>query len=145
MLFHEFINWDDPFYISDNSIVSSGLSWPGVGWAFITSTASNWHPLTWISHMLDASLFGATASAAHMVNLVWYMGCAMLAFFLFLKLEASVPAAFFNGSFFSLHPLHVESVAWAAERKDLLCAFFFLSAMLAYLGFARKPKNPYTI
>jgi tetratricopeptide (TPR) repeat protein len=138
MASHEFINWDDPFYISDNSIVSAGLSWLGVGWAFITNTASNWHPLTWISHMLDSSLFGATATASHMVNLFWYAGCVILVFFLFLKLKASVPAAFFMTAFFALHPLHVESVAWAAERKDLLCAFFFLSATLSYLNYAGK-------
>ncbi|KQC09727.1 MAG: hypothetical protein APR62_13575 [Smithella sp. SDB] len=141
MTSHEFINWDDPFYISDNSIVSSGLSLLGVGWAFITCTASNWHPLTWISHMMDASLFGITATASHMINLFLYVGCTILAFFLFLNLEASAPAAFLMAAFFSLHPLHVESVAWAAERKDLLCAFFFLSATLAYLRFVRKKKK----
>lgn len=141
MASHEFINWDDPFYISDNSIVSAGLNWLGFGWAFITSTASNWHPLTWISHMLDSSLFGATATASHMVNLFWYVGCVVLVFLLFLKLGASVPVAFFMTAFFALHPLHVESVAWAAERKDLLCAFFFLSATLAYLEYVQKTKK----
>lgn len=141
MLSHEFINWDDPFYISDNSLVSAGLSWLGIGWAFITNTASNWHPLTWISHMLDATLFGSSATASHMVNLFWYIGCAILAFFLFLNLGISVTVAFFMAAFFALHPLHVESVAWAAERKDLLCAFFFLSAMLAYLEFVRNRKK----
>jgi tetratricopeptide (TPR) repeat protein len=135
---HQFINWDDPYYVSNNPVVSAGLSLMGVGWAFITGTASNWHPLTWISHMLDSSLFGPNAKAAHMVNLLWYMGCVILAFFLFLRLEASTTAAFFMAAFFGLHPLHVESVAWAAERKDLLCAFFFLATMLTYLSYARR-------
>lgn len=141
MASHEFINWDDPFYVSDNSIVSTGLSWVGVGWALVTNTASNWHPLTWLSHMLDASLFGASAKVVHMVNLFWYAGCVILVFFLFLRLELSVPASFLMTAFFALHPLHVESVAWAAERKDLLCAFFFLSATLAYLDYARDRKK----
>jgi tetratricopeptide (TPR) repeat protein len=138
---HEFINWDDSFYIYNNSVVSDGLSWLGVGWAFITDTAYNWHPLTWISHMLDSSLFGPTPMAAHLVNLLWYIGCVLLAFLLFLYFGASSYAAFFMAAFFGLHPLHVESVAWASERKDLLCAFFFLGATLTYLNYARERKK----
>lgn len=141
MTSHEFINWDDSFYIYNNPIVCAGLSWIGIGWAFITGTASNWHPLTWISHMLDSSLFGPTPQAAHLVNLLWYIGCVLLAFFLFLRLEASPKVAFLMAAFFGLHPLHVESVAWAAERKDLLCAFFFLAATIAYLGYVHQPKR----
>jgi hypothetical protein len=128
MISHEFIIWDDPYYIYNNPMVSEGLSWLGVGWAFITGVTANWHPLTWISHMLDSSLFGPTPAAAHMVNILWYIGCVLLTFFLFLRFEASPQAAFFMAAFFGLHPLHVESVAWASERKDLLCAFFFLAA-----------------
>jgi tetratricopeptide (TPR) repeat protein len=135
---HQFINWDDSYYVSNNPIVSAGLSPNGVVWAFSTGTASNWHPLTWISHMLDSSLFGPTPQAAHLANLAWYLGCVMLAFFLFLRLDAAPATAFFMAAFFGLHPLHVESVAWAAERKDLLCAFFFLAATLAYLSYARR-------
>ncbi|MGB5217336.1 MAG: tetratricopeptide repeat protein [Smithella sp.] len=135
---HQFINWDDPFYIYHNPMVSQGLSWQGLGWAFTTGMTANWHPLTWISHMLDASLFGPTPAAAHLVNLVWYAGCVILIFFLFFRLGASLEAAFFMTAFWGLHPLHVESVAWASERKDLLCAFFFLAATLAYLQYARK-------
>ncbi|MGD0278960.1 MAG: tetratricopeptide repeat protein [Smithella sp.] len=138
---HEFINWDDHIYIYDNPIVSAGLSWLGVGWAFITGTASNWHPLTWISHMLDSSLFGPTPMAVHLVNMLWYTGSVLLAFFLFLRLDASPVAAFFMAAFFGLHPLHVESVAWASERKDLLCAFFFLAATISYLDYVRKSKR----
>jgi protein O-mannosyl-transferase len=137
---HEFINWDDHIYIYNNPMVSAGLSWLGVGWAFIAGTASNWHPLTWMSHMLDSSLFGPTPEAAHLVNIFWYISCVLLAFLLFIRLDASPKAAFFMAAFFGLHPLHVESVAWASERKDLLCAFFFLAATIAYLGYARKPK-----
>jgi protein O-mannosyl-transferase len=135
---HQFINWDDPFYVYHNPMVLQGLSWQGLGWAFTTGMTANWHPLTWISHMLDASLFGPTPAAAHLVNLVWYAGCAILIFFLFLRLGVSWEGAFFMAAFWGLHPLHVESVAWASERKDLLCAFFFLAATLSYLHYARK-------
>jgi hypothetical protein len=72
---HEFINWDDPYYIYNNPLVTTGLSWMGVGWAFITGVTANWHPLTWLSHMLDSSLFGPTPSVTHMVNMIWYIGC----------------------------------------------------------------------
>jgi len=135
---HDFINWDDPYYIYKNHLVTQGLSLIGAGWAFITFSTSNWHPLTWLTHMLDASLFGPAPAAAHLVNAAWYTGCVLLTFFLFLRLGASFGAAFLMSAFFGLHPLHVESVAWASERKDLLCAFFFLSATLTYLHYARK-------
>jgi protein O-mannosyl-transferase len=137
---HEFINWDDPYYIYNNPVVSSGLSRAGIAWAFTTGITANWHPLTWISHMLDVSLFGPTPVAAHMINMLWYIGCVILTFFLFLRLGTSSEAAFFMAAFFGVHPLHVESVAWASERKDLLCAFFFLSSTLLYLGYAREKK-----
>ncbi|MBN1364653.1 MAG: tetratricopeptide repeat protein [Syntrophaceae bacterium] len=135
---HEFIIWDDPYYIYKNPIVSKGLSLLGIGWAFITVVTANWHPITWISHMLDSSLFGPTPLASHMVNILLYSGCVLLSFLLFSELGASIPAAFFMAAFWGLHPLHVESVAWASERKDLLCAFFFLSALLVYLKYTRK-------
>jgi len=135
---HDFINWDDPYYIYKNPLVTQGLSLLGAGWAFITFSTSNWHPLTWLSHMLDASLFGPTPAAAHLVNAAWYTGCVLLTFFLFLRLGASFGAALLMSAFFGLHPLHVESVAWASERKDLLCTFFFLSATMAYLHYARQ-------
>jgi hypothetical protein len=137
---HDFINWDDPYYIYDNPLVSQGLSLLGIGWAFITFSTANWHPLTWISHMLDASLFGPTPLVAHLMNIFWFTGCVLLSFSLFLRLGASLPAAFCMAAFFGLHPLHVESVAWASERKDLLCAFFFLSALLAYLSYSHTKK-----
>lgn len=138
---HDFINWDDPYYIYNNPLVSQGLSLLGIGWAFITFSTANWHPLTWISHMLDASLFGPTPFAAHLMNVLWFMGCVLLSFVLFLRLGASLPAAFLMAAFFGLHPLHVESVAWASERKDLLCAVFFLSSTLAYLKYAQKKDS----
>ena len=91
---HEFINWDDPYYIYNNPMVSQGLSWLGVGWALTTGVTANWHPLTWLSHMLDFSLFGPMPAAAHMVNLLWYIGCVILTFLFFLRIDASFEAAF---------------------------------------------------
>lgn len=138
---HAFINWDDPFYIYDNPLVTAGLSWTGIGWAFITGFTANWHPLTWLSHMLDSSLFGPTPSATHMVNMIWYIGYVILIFSFFLHLNVSVSAAFLMAAFLGLHPLHVESVAWASERKDLLCAFFFMAATITYLDYVRRGKR----
>lgn len=140
MYFHEFIIWDDPYYIYNNPVVTAGISWSGLFWALTTGVTANWHPLTWISHMLDSSFFGPVPAAAHMVNLMIYIGCVWLAFLLFLRFEASRSAAFLMAAFFGLHPLHVESVAWASERKDLLCAFFFLAATITYLRYAREKK-----
>lgn len=137
---HQFVNWDDPNYIVNNPMVTSGLSWKGVAWAFGSFHASNWHPLTWISHMLDVSLFGAHPAALLLLNLAWHLLDTVLVFILFEKLGASRFAAFLMALFFGMHPLRVESVAWASERKDLLCAFFFLAAWIAYLRYVRRPS-----
>lgn len=134
---HEFINWDDPEYIFNNR-VTSGLTWPGVSWAFTTNHVANWHPLTWLSHMLDTTLFGFSPRGVHLVNVAWHALNSVLVCMLFRRLGASIVASFFMAAFFGLHPLRVESVAWAVERKDLLCAFFFLSATISYLKYARK-------
>jgi tetratricopeptide (TPR) repeat protein len=143
---HEFINWDDPVYIFNNQVVASGLTWSGASWAFITGHAANWHPLTWLSHMLDTSLFGPTSRGAHLVNVTWHILNSILVYILFQRLGASLVASFFMAAFFGLHPLHVESVAWASERKDLLCAFFFLAATISYLHYVRKPTlKSYTV
>ena len=138
---NDFILWDDPYYLYENPMVVKGFSWLGVGWAFVTFTASNWHPLTWLSHMLDATLFGLSPQAAHGMNLFWHVACVLLVFVFFRRLGASSLAAFLMAAFWGMHPLRVESVAWAAERKDLLCAFFFLAATLSYLRYANDPKK----
>jgi tetratricopeptide (TPR) repeat protein len=137
---HAFINWDDPHYIFTNRVVTSGLTWTGVSWAFTTNYAANWHPLTWMSHLLDSTLFGASPRGVHLVNVAWHTLNSLLVCVLFRRLGVSIPASFFMAAFFGLHPLHVESVAWAAERKDLLCAFFFLGSTLAYLQYVSKPS-----
>ena len=117
---HQFILLDDPLYIRENLIVNRGLTLTGIGWAFTTFHASNWHPITWLSHMLDCQMFGLNAGGHLMVNALIH-GSNTVLLFLFLrrttgaKWQSAIVAALF-----ALHPLHVESVAWAAERKDTL-------------------------
>ena len=136
---HQFVNWDDPDYIVRNPMVANGLSWAGISWAFSSFHAANWHPLTWISLMLDVTLFGTNPTAIHLINVAWHLLNSVVVFILFMKLGASRSAAFLMALFFGVHPLRVESVAWASERKDLLCAFFFLAAWVSHLRYLRRP------
>src|SRR6516164_311017 len=131
----EFIVFDDPDYITYNSHVQAGLTWAGVKWAFTSWYASNWHPLTWISHMLDTSLFGPSASAAHIVNLLFHAANAVLLFLMLFRATNKLWPAAFVAALFAWHPLHVESVAWVSERKDVLSTFFALLTLLAYTRF----------
>ncbi len=135
-----FINYDDPLYVTDNAMVRKGLSWEGLRWALTALTAANWHPLTWLSHMLDVSLFGLRPGFHHLVNLLFHLLNTAL---LFLVLKAATGACWrsaFVAALFALHPLHVESVAWIAERKDVLSTFFGLLAIGAYCRYARSPE-----
>jgi tetratricopeptide (TPR) repeat protein len=147
---NEFVNYDDSDYVTANSHVQDGLSWQGLKWAFTTGHASNWHPITWISHMIDCQCFGQRAWAHHLVNALLHCTNGVLLFLLLdLMTGARCKSAFVAG-LFALHPLHVESVAWASERKDVLCACFFLLTLIAYAWYAegmagrRKPeiRNP---
>ena len=130
-----FLVFDDPDYAQD-SHVQAGLTGTGVKWAFTTWHASNWHPLTWLSHMADASLFGPNAGAQHLVNVLFHAANALLLFlFLFRATHKLWPAAM-AAALFAWHPLHVESVAWVSERKDVLSTFFGLLALYAYVKFS---------
>ena len=128
----DFLGYDDPLYYTDNAHVQAGLTWAGVKWAFTTGDAANWHPLTWLSLMLDAEIFGNHPAGPHLVNLLFHVANTVLLFILFNRLTASAWRSAMVAALFGLHPLHVESVAWIAERKDLLCAFFILLILLAY-------------
>lgn len=129
--------FDDPDYVGEPH-VQAGLTWDGVKWAFTTWHASNWHPLTWLSHMLDASLFGPNPGAEHLVNVLFHAANALLLFLLlYLATKKLWPAAFV-AALFAWHPLHVESVAWISERKDVLSTFFGLLALLAYVRYANE-------
>jgi protein O-mannosyl-transferase len=128
-----FINYDDQVYVTDNRTVQNGLTWAGVKWAFTTGYASNWHPVTWLSHMLDCELFGLNAGALHYVNVLFHTANVVLLFLLLLRLTRELWPGAFVAALFAWHPLHVESVAWISERKDVLSTFFALLTLLAYV------------
>jgi len=139
---HGFVNYDDNLYVTGNSQVQRGLTWDGVVWAFATLHGGNWHPLTWLSHMTDVQLFGLDAGWHHRVNVLFH-GLNTVILFLVLKGMTGAPGrSFFVAALFGVHPLHVESVAWVAERKDLLSTLFWLSTMGAYLRYVRRPTVP---
>jgi hypothetical protein len=138
LLWHGFINYDDPDYILNNPHVNTGLTWPNIVWALKSSYAANWHPLTWISHMLDCQLFGLNASGHHLVNVFFHTANAALLFNLLRRMTGSVWRSFFVAALFAWHPLHVESVAWASERKDVLSAFFWMLTLICYGRYAKS-------
>jgi tetratricopeptide (TPR) repeat protein len=135
---HEFLEFDDYSYVMVNSHVQQGLTLDGLRWAFSTFARGNWHPLTWLSHMLDVSLFGMNAGYHHMVNVLFHCLSTALLFLLFSAMTGKLWRSAFIAALFGVHPLHVESVAWVAERKDVLSGFFFMLTLLAYAGYARR-------
>jgi tetratricopeptide (TPR) repeat protein len=130
--------YDDYDYIVRNPIVANGLSWAGIQWAFTTSHAALWHPLTWISLMLDCQLFGLNPGALHVVNVLFHAANAVLLLLLLFRLTGDLWPSAFAAALFAWHPLRVESVAWIVERKDVLSTFFALLSLLAYERFARE-------
>ncbi|HEV2208529.1 MAG TPA: tetratricopeptide repeat protein [Verrucomicrobiae bacterium] len=134
----QFVNYDDGDYVTANSNVQGGLTWANARWAFTTGHASNWHPLTWLSHMLDWQLFGDNPGAQHLVNLGFHVANTLLLFLLLRSMTGAHWRSAFVAAAFALHPLHVESVAWISERKDVLSTFFFLLTLAAYVRYARR-------
>jgi tetratricopeptide (TPR) repeat protein len=132
----DFVNFDDSAYVTSNANVSSGLTWRGVVWAFRNFHSSNWHPLTWISHMVDCQLYGLKPAGHHMTNALLHIANVLLLFRLLKGMTGAMWRSAFVAGLFALHPLRVESVAWVAERKDVLCAFFGLLTLLAYTKYA---------
>jgi tetratricopeptide (TPR) repeat protein len=135
---HGFSIFDDDDYVTANPVVQNGLTWAGVKWAFTTGHASNWHPVTWLSHMTDCELFGLNAGAHHSVSLLLHAASAALLLLLLFRLTGALWPSAFVAALFAWHPLHVESVAWIAERKDVLSTFFALLALLSYAKFAKE-------
>jgi protein O-mannosyl-transferase len=138
----DFVALDDMDYFADNIHVQTGLSLANIEWAFTTGFASNWHPLTWISLMLDAQLFGNGSFGPHFVNWLLHAANTSLLFLLLRKLTAATWKSAFIAALFALHPLHVESVAWVAERKDVLSAFFGIISLWAYARYAQERSTP---
>jgi protein O-mannosyl-transferase len=137
---HQFITLDDPTYIQENPMVNRGVTLAGLAWAFTTFHATNWHPLTWISHMIDCQLFGTNAGRHLLVSALIHVANTLLVFcFLLRTTHARWPSALV-AALFALHPLHVESVAWASERKDTLSTFFGLLSLIAYMRYAEAPS-----
>ena len=137
---NDFLSLDDNNYVSENSHVQQGVTSQSVAWAFTTFQEGNWHPLTWISHMIDWSLYGNNPAGYHVENVCLHAINAILLFLLFLSITGFLGRSAMLAFLFALHPAHVESVAWIAERKDLLCAFFWLIALVAYVWYVRKPS-----
>jgi len=135
----DFVKWDDPQYITDNATVLAGLTWHGVAWAFTTTHGPYWHPLTWLSHMLDVQLFGLDAGGHHITTIVLHIATTLLLFGLLRKATGATRRSAFVAALFAVHPLHVESVAWIAERKDVLSALFWMLTLWAYGWYAARP------
>ena len=138
---YEFIEFDDDLYVTGNLQVQNGLSFAGALWAFRTFHACNWHPLTWLSHMLDCSVFGLSAGGHHLVNLLFHTANTVLLFLLLRRLTGALWRPALVAALFAWHPLHVESVAWVAERKDVLSTLFLILTIWAYARYTARP-NP---
>ena len=143
---HQFLNFDDNEYVTENAHVSSGLTLENLRWAFSFTGVSYWHPLSWLSHMADCRLFGLDSGAHHLMNLALHLANALLLFLILSRMTGALAKPAFAALLFALHPVNVESVAWVTERKTLLSAFFFLTALLAYARYvAAKGKGPYLL
>ncbi|MGD0785160.1 MAG: tetratricopeptide repeat protein [Sedimentisphaerales bacterium] len=138
--FHKFLKYDDDLYVTNNINIHSGLNFKSIHWAFTAGYASNWHPVTWISHMLDWQLYGNWAGGHHLTNVFFHILNTLILFYVLMRMTGAVWPSAFVAAAFALHPLHVESVAWIAERKDLLSTFFWLLTMWAYVRYVEKPK-----
>ena len=137
---HEFINYDDEEYVTENVHVLNGLNWPDVKWAFTTGHTGYAHPVTWLTHQLDCQLYGTWAGGHHLTSLVIHTVNSLLLFLLFWRMTRDLWPSAFVAALFAIHPLHVESVAWVAERKDVLSGLFFLLTLHAYAAYAAKPQ-----
>ncbi|HEX3624653.1 MAG TPA: hypothetical protein VH280_04415 [Verrucomicrobiae bacterium] len=138
---HDFINYDDPSYLTSNIDVQTGLTWHNFEWAFCHPVVGNWHPVTMLSHMLDCQIFGLKPWGHHLTNVLLHAANTALVFLLLFRLTGTVWRSWVAAAFFGLHPLHVESVAWVAERKDVLSTFFGLLCLLAYDHYAQGNRE----
>ena len=135
-----FLRYDDDRYVFENLHVQAGLRWSTVSWAFTSFEQANWHPLTWLSHALDCQLFGLNPSGHHATNLWLHTGSVLLLFLLFEWMTGYTGRSFLVAALFAVHPMNVESIAWVAERKNVLCIFFFFLTLIGYGRYARRPR-----
>ena len=136
---HAFITYDDDEYVTDNTYVQKGLTSTGVRWAFSFNNVSYWHPLTWLSHMLDVELYGMDAGGHHLTSVLFHMANCILLFLVFHRMTGAVWRSAFVAILFAVHPLNVESVAWVAERKSVLSTFFWMLTMYSYIHYVEQP------
>jgi hypothetical protein len=136
----DFVDFDDGSYITENIHVQKGLTIEGLIWAFTSFHSANWHPLTWLSHMLDCELYGLNSTGHHWTNVQFHIANTLLLFFILFKMTGALWRSAFVAALFALHPLHVESVAWVSERKDVLSAFFGLLSIAAYCRYVENPR-----
>ena len=141
VLGHQFLNYDDGDYLTQNPVVQRGLTGEGVSWAFTAPVSSNWHPLTMLSLMLDVQLFGVRPGVIQFISVLYHVANALLLFLLVRRMTGALWASAFVAAFFAWHPLRVESVAWLAERKDVLSMFFLLLTLLAWTAYIRSPSR----
>lgn len=143
---HGFVSYDDDVYVVSNAHVQSGLSWRNAAWAFESTSAANWHPLTWLSHMLDVQLFGLNPAGHHLISLLLHVANVLLLFWVLQVMTGALWRSALVAALFAVHPINVESVAWVAERKNLLSTFFWLLTMWAYVRYASLPAwNKYLV
>ena len=138
---YEFVNYDDDAYVYENPVVQKGLTGEGFRWALTHGGIGHWHPLTWLSHMLDCQLYGLNAGGHHLTNVLLHTAAAILLFLVLRQMTGAVWRSAFVAAVFAIHPLRAESVAWVAERKDVLSAFFFMLTLGAYVGYVRHPSS----
>ena len=136
---YDFVNLDDQVYVTENSHIQSGITLDGFRWAFSTRYADLWNPLTWLSLMFDYQLHGLNAGGYHLTNLILHLLSALLLFWLFNRMTGAIWRSAFVAALFALHPLHVESVAWISERKDVLSVFFWILTLCLYVYYTEKP------
>jgi len=140
-LHHQFVNFDDDKYVTDNPIVQKGLTWEGFRWAFTYGSIGHWHPLTWLSQMLDCQLYGLNPAGHHLTNVLLHTASAILLFLVLRQMTGFLWRSAFVAALFAIHPLRAESVGWISERKDVLSAFFFMLTLGAYVRYAQRPPS----
>jgi hypothetical protein len=133
-----FINYDDNLYVFENNRLAAGFTWENIKWAFQDYSTGYWHPLTWLTLILDYRLHGMDAGGYHWTSVLIHMIASLALFVAFFRMTKALGKSFFVAAFFAIHPLHVESVAWISERKDVLSAFFFAASLWAYARYVEK-------
>ena len=136
---HEFLDFDDNKYIAKNTHVHEGITWKNIVWAFSNTDFGYWHPLTWLSHMLVFQLFGLKFGMHHLTNLFFHIANTLLLFLVLKRMTGALWQSAFVAAMFALHPLNVESVAWASERKNVLSTFFWMLTLLTYVRYSERP------